>query len=157
MDAATVRYDIRPQDLASVVREGADAVDHGTHTLTVDAPEGLQVPLDRKWLAEAVRQLVDNAAKFSPAEASIRVTADADDHQVMIDVSDHGPGIPAERRHEVFEKYGTWRPDGYEQVNGSGLGLFLVRGIVIGHGGDVKIDDAPGGGTMLRIRLPKGD
>lgn len=157
VDAATVHYDIRPQDLATVVREGADAVDHGAHPVTVDATEGLQVPLDRRWLAEAVRQLVDNAAKFSPAEASIQVTADADDHQVTIDVSDHGPGIPLEQRDAVFVKYGTWRPDGYEEVNGSGLGLFLVRGIVTAHGGNVTIDDAPGGGTMLRIRLPKGD
>jgi signal transduction histidine kinase len=157
VDAATVHYDFRPQDLATVVREGADAVDHGTHPVTVDVPEGLQVPLDRKWLAEAVRQLVDNAVKFSPAQGSIQVTADADDDHVTIDVGDRGPGIPPERREEVFVKYDTWRPDGYEEVNGSGLGLFLVRGIVTAHGGDVTIDDAPGGGTMLRIRLPRGD
>ena len=157
VDAATISYDIRPQDLATVVREGANAVERGAHPVTVDVAEGLQVPLDRKWLAEAVRQLVENAVNFSPAEASIQVTGDADDHHVMIDVSDHGPGIPPERRDEVFEKFGTWRPDGYEEVNGSGLGLFLVRGIVTAHDGDVTIDDAPGGGTMLRIRLPRGD
>jgi signal transduction histidine kinase len=157
VDAATVHYDIRPQDLATVVREGVDAVDHGGHPVTVDVAEGLQLPLDRKWLSEAVRQLVDNAVKFSPAETSIEVTADADGHQVTIEVGDHGPGIPLEQREAVFEKYGTWRPDGYEEVNGSGLGLFLVRGIVAAHGGDVTIDDAPGGGTMLRIQLPKGD
>ena len=157
VDAATVRYDIRPQDLATVVREAVDAVDHGAHPVAVDAPEGLQVPLDRKWVGEAVRQLVENAVKFSPGESSIQVTADADDHEVTIDVSDHGPGIPLERRDEVFVKYGTWRPDGYEEVSGSGLGLFLVRGIVTAHGGDVTIDDVPGGGTMLRIRLPRGN
>ncbi len=157
VDAATVHYDIRTQDLGSVVREGANAVDHGAHPVTVDAPEGIEVPLDRKWLAEAVRQLVENAAKFSPAEASIRVTADADDNDVTIDVSDHGPGIPAAQRDAVFLKFGTWRPDGYEEVSGSGLGLFLVRGIVTAQGGDVSIDDAPDGGTMLRIRLPRGD
>ena len=157
VDAATVHYDIRPQDLATVVREGVDAADRGTHPVTVDAPEGLQVAIDRKWLAEAVRQLVDNAAKFSPTEDSIKVTADADEHQVTIDVRDHGPGIPPEQRDDVFVKYGTWRPDGYEEVNGSGLGLFLVRGIVTAHGGDVTIDDAPGGGTMVRIRIPRGD
>jgi signal transduction histidine kinase len=100
---------------------------------------------------------VDNAVKFSPAEASIEVTADADEHQVTIHVRDHGPGIPPEQRDDVFVKYGTWRPDGYEEVNGSGLGLFLVRGIVTAHGGDVTIDDAPGEGTMVHIRLPKGD
>jgi signal transduction histidine kinase len=139
VDAATVHYDIRP---------GPDRVCESDASITARTdrtPEDLQVCFDRKWLAEAVRQLVDNAAKFSPAEASIQVTADADDRHVTIEVSDHGPGIPPEQRDEVFVKYGTWRPDGYEEVNGSGLGLFLVRGIVTAHGGDVTIEDAPGG------------
>ena len=68
---------------------------------------------------------------------------------------DEGPGIPLERREDVFDKYPNWRPDGYEQAAGSGLGLFLVRGIVDGHDGEVVIVDAPGGGTMLRIRIPR--
>ena len=55
----------------------------------------------------------------------------------------------------MFDKYPNWRPDGYEQAAGSGLGLFLVRGIVAGHDGEVVIVDAPGGGTMLRVRIPR--
>ena len=117
-------------------------------------PDVVRVRIDRRWLPEAVRQVVDNAARFSPPHASIRVAAHADDDWVSIEVTDHGPGIPPERRSEVFEKYVAWRPDGYEQKAGSGLGLFLTRGIVSGHHGEVSIDDAPGGGTMLRIRLP---
>jgi signal transduction histidine kinase len=154
VDAGTIAYDLRPRDVAAVVRDGVGSADTGDHPLELDVADGLTAPLDRKWLPEAVRQVVDNAARFSPPDASIRVAVRADEPWVEINVTDHGPGIPPERRDEVFEKYVSWRPDGYEQTTGSGLGLFLTRGIVRAHGGDVTIAFAPGGGTMLRIRLP---
>ncbi len=154
VDAATVSYDIRIHDFGSTVREGIAAADVGVHPLVVDLAEG-QVALDMRWIVEAVRQLVDNAAKFSPPDTPVQVTTRIDDRGVTIDVVDEGPGIPLERREDVFDKYPNWRPDGYEQATGSGLGLFLVRGIVDGHDGEVVIVDAPGGGTMLRIWIPR--
>ena len=79
---------------------------------------------------------MDNAAKFSPPDTPIQVTTRIDDGGgATIEVIDQGPGIPLERRDDVFDKYPNWRPDGYEQEAGSGLGLFLVRGIVAGHDG----------------------
>ncbi len=154
VDAATVSYDIRTHDFGNTVREGIAAADIGTHPIVADLAEG-QVPLDMRWIIEAVRQLVDNAAKFSPPDTPIHVTTRIDDGGVTIEVVDQGPGIPPERRDDVFDKYPNWRPDGYEQAAGSGLGLFLVRGIVAGHDGEVVIVDAPGGGTMLRVRIPR--
>jgi len=154
VDASTVSYDIRTNDLGTAVREGIAAADVGTHPITADLAEGL-FDLDRRWIVEAVRQLLDNAAKFSPPEAPIHVATRLEDDGATIEVVDQGPGIPAERRDDVFDKYPNWRPDGYEQVAGSGLGLFLVRGIVHAHHGEVGIVDVPGGGTMLRVRIPR--
>jgi signal transduction histidine kinase len=157
VDAETIAYILTPQELAPAVHEGVEAADTRDHLVEIDIPDGIKVRIDRRWLPEAVRQVVDNAARFSPPSASISVTARADGDWVSIEVTDHGPGIPPERRGEVFEKYVSWRPDGYEQKAGSGLGLFLTRGIVSGHNGQVSIEDVPGGGTMLRIRLPLSD
>jgi signal transduction histidine kinase len=154
VDAATIRYDIRPSDLASTIREGVDAADSAGHPVTVGVAEG-DVAIDRRWIAEAIRQLVDNAAKYSPPGEPIHVTARIAAEGVTIEVIDSGPGIPIERRDEVFDKYPSWRPDGYEQQPGSGLGLFLVRGVVQAHNGAVNIVDAPGGGTMLRVWIPR--
>ena len=154
VDAATVSYDIRTNDLGAAVREGIAAADVGIHPVTVDLAEG-QVDLDLRWIVEAVRQLVDNAAKFSPPDAPIQVATRIEDGGATIEVVDQGPGIPPERRDDVFDKYPNWRPDGYEQAAGSGLGLFLVRGIVDAHDGEVRIVDVPGGGTMLRVRIPR--
>lgn len=153
VDAATVTYDIRMQGLGATVREGIATADVGRHPIEQDLADE-EVAIDRKWIIEVVRQLVDNAAKFSPQDAPILVNARVEDGGATIEVIDAGPGIPHERRDDVFDKYPNWRPDGYEQEAGSGLGLFLVRGIVIGHQGEVRIVDAPGGGTMLRVRIP---
>lgn len=153
VDAATVTYDIRSQGLAATIREGIATAEVGQHPIELDLAED-EVAIDRKWIIEVVRQLVDNAAKFSPQEAPIHVNARVEDGGATIEVIDQGPGIPHERRDDVFEKYPNWRPDGYEQEAGSGLGLFLVRGIVVGHQGEVRIIDPPGGGTMLRVRIP---
>jgi len=153
VDAATVTYDIRSQGLAATIREGVAIAEVGQHPIELDLADD-EVAIDRKWIIEVVRQLVDNAAKFSPQEAPIHVNARVEDGGATIEVIDQGPGIPPERRDDVFEKYPNWRPDGYEQEAGSGLGLFLVRGIVVGHQGEVRIIDPPAGGTMLRVRIP---
>ncbi len=78
VDAATVSYDIRMHDFGNTVREGIAAADVGVHPLVVDLAEG-QVALDMRWIVEAVRQLVDNAAKFSPPDTPIQVTTRIDD------------------------------------------------------------------------------
>jgi signal transduction histidine kinase len=153
VDAATVSYDIRTHDLGRAVREGIAAADVGDHPVSDDLAGG-EFAFDLRWIAEAVRQLVDNAAKFSPPQAPIRVVSRIEDGGATIEVVDRGPGIPPARRDEIFDKYPNWRPEGYEQAAGSGLGLFLVRGIVDAHHGEVVIVEAPGGGTMLRVRIP---
>lgn len=155
VDAATLHYEMRAQDLGRVIRVGVEAAEIGEHPITVDVPEGLEATVDHRWFAEVVRQLVDNAARFSPPQGSIRVSADADERMVTIEVADEGPGIPQERREEVFGKYVSWRPEGFEQAGGSGLGLFLVRGIVTAHAGEVRIGETALGGTMLRISIPR--
>ena len=56
----------------------------------------------------------------------------------------------------MFEKFPNWRPEGYQDQPGTGLGLFICRGIVTEHGGEIHVVDGPGGGTMLRVRIPVG-
>jgi signal transduction histidine kinase len=155
VDAGTVELVRRPTSVATVVRQAIeDATTHGRR-IDVDAAPGLEANVDGKWLAEALRQGIDNAAVFSPEGTPIRiVTAELDGGGVTITIEDEGPGIPDERREERFTRFGRWRPPGYGDVPGSGLGLFICRGIVREHGGEVTIDGRPGRGTILRISLP---
>ena len=156
VDARTLSFITHPTDLAVVVRDVLDGVDLGAHHLTFDAPEpAATAAVDRKWLAEALRQLVVNAATYSPPQAPIRIVVRRlDEATAAIDVIDQGPGIPPDKRETVFEKFAEYRPPGYEGVAGTGLGLFIARGIVRAQGGDIRVSDRSSGGTMLSIRLP---
>lgn len=154
VDARTLDMQLRPQPLASLVRQAVEVVDHPPHPIDVDAPDTVAARADAKWLPVAIGEGIENAARYSPPEAPILITLRATDVHAIVEITDEGPGIPVERRDEVFQRFARWRPPGYEDRPGSGLGLFICRGIAREHGGDASLVDGPGGGTILRIRLP---
>lgn len=157
LDAGAIRIEPGRHDLAAIARSAVEAEDVGDHPLRVDAPEPVEATIDPRHLITVVRQLVRNAATFSPPEAPIAVAVRRDGDDAVLEVRDAGPGIPAERRDDVFERFAGWRPPGYETAPGSGLGLFIARALVREHGGWIAIEDAPEGGTMLAVRLPVED
>jgi signal transduction histidine kinase len=154
LDAGSLRFDIRPRDLAEVVRAAVGAADASDHPLDVDLPGSLEAAIDGAHVAFVVRQLVENAATFSPAGSPISVRLGRDANDAVLEVGDGGPGIPSDRREEVFERFANWRPAGYEDRPGAGLGLFICRAVAREHGGDASISDGSEGGTMLTVRLP---
>jgi signal transduction histidine kinase len=154
LDAGSLRFDIRPQDLGAIVRETAQAADTGDHPLDVDAVESIEAPIDGVLVASVVRQLIDNAVTFSPPDFPITVGLRRDGDEALIEVTDRGPGIPPDKRDAVFERFADWRPTDYEDRPGPGLGLFISRTVAREHGGDASISDGPAGGTMLVVRLP---
>lgn len=99
-------------------------------------------------LKRMVANLVDNAIRYG-GEASVRVGVV--NGAVEIEVRDSGPGVPADRRADVFEPFVRLAPD---RASGAGLGLAVVRSVVRAHGGAVVIDDAPGGGARVTVTLP---
>ena len=154
LDAGRVRWDRRPHDVGALVREAVEKQDPGAHPIELEAEDGVRASVDATQLAFAVAQLLDNAAGFSPPDAPISVRVHRDGDDAVIDVVDGGPGIRADQRGAVFERFAAWRPEGYEDRPGTGLGLYLCRAIARAHGGDASIADARAGGTMLTVRFP---
>jgi K+-sensing histidine kinase KdpD len=117
--------------------------------------------IDERAVAEVVYTLVDNAAKYSPPGTTIRVKAAPDDNETMkLSVEDEGPGISAETRERVFDKFFRAMRDGDlgDHKSGSGMGLAIARGIVEAHGGRIWIEDADGHpGAKFVVALPTGD
>ncbi|MEW2358919.1 HAMP domain-containing sensor histidine kinase [Spirillospora sp. NPDC029432] len=105
---------------------------------------------DPASLERAVVNLLDNAVKFSPPGGAVRVRLAGGE----LTVRDHGPGIPGEDLPHVFERF--WRSPSARSLPGSGLGLSIVARVVTEAGGEVRLDPAPGGGTLARVRLPGG-
>jgi K+-sensing histidine kinase KdpD len=120
------------------------------------------VKVDEQSIAEVIYTLVDNAAKYSPEASSIRVRATpASDNAVLVSVEDEGPGIRADMRERVFEKFFRAMRDGDvsdRKSPGTGMGLAIARGIIQAHGGRIWIEDAAGhSGARFVVALPVGD
>ena len=157
IDAGQISYHVRDEDLGALVQEVAWRSPSGQHAMVVEVEDGLTAPLDRTRLSEVIFHLLDNASKFSPPDAPIEVRAyRSPEGDAVVEVADRGPGIPAERREDVFGEFTEWRPPGYEETPGAGLGLFICRAHLKAMAGRIDIEDERDRGTMLRVTLPGG-
>jgi len=110
---------------------------------------------DADALTRVLRNLLENAVRH--AHSRVEVSVSAADGVVLLRVSDDGPGIPAEERTRVFDRFVRLDPDRSRTGGGSGLGLAIVAEIVAAHGGSVSAGARPGGGTVMTVQLPAPD
>jgi signal transduction histidine kinase len=139
-------------------REFAEAT--GVQIRLEDACTVCDVRSDPDRLAQVVTNLLSNAIKFSPAdnadkEKEVVVAIKNGTDVVRISVRDHGPGISADFKPRVFERFAQADATNARQKGGTGLGLSIVRQIVDRLGGEVGFAEAPGGGTIFHVELPR--
>lgn len=161
IDAGDMRLKLQP---ASIEEMAATALKRAeprtrTHRMEVWIDDLPMITVDEQAISEAIYTFIDNAAKYSHPEAPITVRATQKNGQaVMISVEDRGPGIRADIRDQVFEKFFRAMRDGDvsdRRVAGSGMGLAIARGIVEAHHGRIWVEDADGGnGAKFVIELP---
>jgi signal transduction histidine kinase len=131
---------------------GAVAEERGV-TLDASIPPHLLAYGDGALIQQAVANLVDNAVKFSPAGATVRLAASAGPHGLEILVCDEGPGIPVVERAKATERF--YRGESARNTPGSGLGLSLVQAVARLHGGTLRLEDAvPGLRAVLSLPIP---
>ncbi|RUM07411.1 sensor histidine kinase [Rhizobium fabae] len=142
-------------DLAAAARDIVAA--HAEQALQRDIDIGLEVsgpvPVegDGTMLREMLVNLVDNSIRYTRRGGQVTVSVTREETLAVLDVEDNGPGIPADERGQVFERF--YRVLGTEG-DGSGLGLSIVREVVDGAGGTVALAEADGGGLVVSVRLP---
>jgi heavy metal sensor kinase len=110
---------------------------------------------DRKMIKQMLRNLVDNSIKFTKPDGSISIHAENAGDNVGITVEDNGTGIPADEISRIFDRFYRVDKARSKETGGSGLGLSIVKSIVDAHGGEIRIDSAPGKGTSIIILLPQ--
>lgn len=103
-------------------------------------------------LARAIRNLVSNAERHAASTVSFACSVDGVMARVII--TDDGPGVPADKRDLIFERFGRVSSSRERASGGTGLGLAIVRGVAERHGGGVDVDDAPGGGARFTLHIP---
>lgn len=125
------------------------------YKVTVDfAPSFPVVEADIRCLEQALRNLVQNAVKYSPEGSEVIIAGEAKTDKVLVSVSDEGIGIPPEHQDKVFERF--YRVDGplTRSTPGSGLGLSIVKGHIEAHGGEVWMESTVGKGSKFYFSLP---
>jgi K+-sensing histidine kinase KdpD len=154
LESGRLALEPREMDLAAFV---ADAVAarverHPDQPVTVTAPEPVLVAGDDLRLEQVLANLLGNAVKFSPPGAPVEVAVRRGGGQAVVSVRDRGPGIPAEHRERVFERF--YQVDHNRHYGGMGIGLYVSREIVALHGGTIAVEDPTDGGASLVVRLP---
>jgi two-component system sensor histidine kinase KdpD len=123
------------------------------HPLTVSLPADLPlVPIDAVLLEQVFINLLENAAKHTPASTPVEISARAVPGAVQVTVADRGPGLPLGEESRIFDKF--YRGSAAEPGKGVGLGLTICRGIITAHGGRIWAESRLGGGTLIHFTLP---
>jgi signal transduction histidine kinase len=157
IESGTFSYSFDNVDLAPLVRDSAAAAERGQDEVPVRAVVHDPLPIvrgDRDRLRQVLVNLIDNAVKYSPPGAEVRVEAQALDGRVVIDVRDRGPGIAREHHSVIFEKFG--RVQSGSAKPGTGLGLFIARSIAEAHGGSLAVSSTLQQGATFTLTLPVG-
>ena len=162
IEAGALNFAARPSAIDEIVANAVQRAETliGDRTLTIELPEEpLQVRADAASIAEVLFTLIDNASKYSPPGTEIRLDISKRNGAVVIAVDDQGPGIPAEARARIFDKFARLEtPDIHRTGGGLGLGLAIAKGIVESQGGSIAVEEASGGfSTRFAVTLPAGE
>ncbi len=122
--------------------------------ITVDMPQDALLRLDGRLLSGVLREILDNAMLYSPQNGVIRIQVRRHNRHVEVQVSDQGTGIPVADLPRIFERFSRGSNAGKYDPNGTGVGLYISKGIIERFGGKIAVDSAEGKGTMITFSLP---
>jgi signal transduction histidine kinase len=143
---------LRPEPLSQVLDEAVAAA-MAQNAAGVEVRKELDpglplVPVDARLIRQAILNVAVNAVQAMPRGGRLTVRLRAEEERALLELDDTGPGIPEEVRGRIFEPFFTTK------ASGTGLGLAVVKRIVDGHGGEISVRSAPGGGASFRLALP---
>lgn len=152
----------RPYDLDKVIAEAIQTMqpllDKYDQTLILQVPPDLPlVQADPRRVVQVLVNLISNASKYGPEAAEINLSATQQEKWVKIEVADRGPGISRPYRELLFHRFEYPTSAQEERQVGAGLGLSVVKAIVDAHGGQVEVEDRPGGGSVFWFTLPAAE
>ena len=156
IDSGRLQVRSQPVDLPAKIHAHVDSLltagSYGPERFVVDIAPGLpEVWADPDRIDQILANLLENALRHGDGTVQLAVAAGDDDRRVAVTISDDGPGVDEEHHHVIFTRFWHSRPQG-----GTGLGLYIVRGLVEAHGGEITVGRAPSGGAQFRFTLPAG-
>jgi two-component system, OmpR family, sensor histidine kinase KdpD len=157
------RLESRQVELEIVSHDIRDAIDVALrtaaksvvgHSVKVNSADDLPlVEFDMDLIVNVLRQLLENAAKYSPRESTIQISVEKTDSQVMVSVADRGPGIDEFEQALIFDKFYRGKDNRY-LIQGTGMGLAIAKAVVEAHGGTIGVTSQLGQGSVFSFTLP---
>jgi signal transduction histidine kinase len=160
IDVSQLNLELEPIRLPYLVRDVVIDIQRRdkNHDLIVDMPSGYPlVDGDPRWIRQVLRNILDNAIKYSPDGGLIVIRGEMRSASVVISISDQGIGISPEDQIPLFEKFFRVRSALHYHVAGTGLGLPIARTIIEAHGGRIWVESKVGQGTTVFFSLPKAE
>lgn len=139
----------------TIIEEFAFQIQDKQHTVIFERPAtSIEIQADKVQLEHALTNYISNAIKYTPKQGRIVIEAFVDGEQVVFETSDNGIGIPTHSQEKLFKAFYRAKQPGTENIEGTGLGLSLVKSIITHHGGDVYYHPEPSGGSIFGFWLP---
>lgn len=169
LESGRLRLDQHPTDLGELVQKVTEAMqmeidrseallpDKRHHFVLDFPPNPLVVPIDAKRIEQVLRNLLNNALKYSPNGGAITIQGRGDKWQALVRVSDEGLGMQPEDLERIFDRFYRVEDETTRAIGGVGLGLAVCKGIVEAHGGRIWAESTPGVGTHFYFTLPMAE
>ena len=156
IEAAKFHPDRSPHGVSEIIAAAVKAQEESLkgRRVRLHIPESLPAAdVDFEFIQQVLKQLLDNAVKYSPPGSPLTIAAGVAGEKIVISVADHGKGIPEAEQARIFEKFYRGRASRDETL-GTGLGLSIAKGIIEAHGGKVWVTSQPGQGSIFSFALP---
>jgi two-component system, OmpR family, sensor histidine kinase KdpD len=156
LDANQVELHREPHPIGDAITRAMEEAKQRltSHPVELSVPDALPLlSIDLERITSVLVQLLENAAKYSPAGSPIRVTAERNDDKVAVSVADRGPGIDDFEQALIFDKFYRGKNERY-RVQGTGLGLAIAKAVVEAHGGTIGVTSQVGRGSVFYFGIP---
>jgi signal transduction histidine kinase len=154
LDQGVLALRLEAVDLLDLAAEALGGVDLGDRPVDLSIPDGCQITADRRRLLRCLTNLLSNAARYTPPEAEVSLSAATEGDGVRLTVADRGEGVSPEALPRLFDPFFRAEASRSRVTGGLGLGLMLVRQIIEAHGGRIQAENRAGGGLSVGLWLP---
>ena len=162
LESNQVELTRKPHRISEAIEQAVEAGRKviGAHPVKLEIADGLpSIEFDLELISNVISQLLENAAKYSPPESPIHISAEQKGDQVIVSIADRGPGIDELEQSLIFDKFYRGKDKRYS-VQGTGMGLAIAKAVVESHGGSIGVTSQLGRGSVFSFTLPtnsKGD
>jgi signal transduction histidine kinase len=158
LESGKFELELKEGDLVESIERASDIIEALARekNVSIQVPEeSVSAVFDADRAMQVFTNVLSNAVKFSPEGAEISVSVEKLDKFAEVKIADRGPGVPAEKKEKIFERFQQVGEDRLKEKGGSGLGLAIARALMAEHKGSITVEDNPGGGSVFVLRFPR--